>query len=66
MIKGVVYQNDRRTLRSRIADPIADDCIDELKRDVELFKELGLNTLFICMTSRKPMSRAILVVLTGF
>ena len=41
-VRGVVY-NSRGTF-----DPISDDCLLQLERDIVLFKELGLNTLFVC------------------
>lgn len=46
-MKGVVYQDHRSTGPSR-SDPLADDGIEDLRRDLEAFKELGLNTLFVC------------------
>ncbi|KAI5240045.1 hypothetical protein E4T43_06392 [Aureobasidium subglaciale] len=45
IIRGVTYQV-RET-----RDPISDDFLPRLKRDVELFKELGLNTLFVCSSA---------------
>lgn len=48
MIKGIVYQDYRRPNTSRHLDPIADECLDDLKQDIELLKELGLNTIFVC------------------
>ncbi|KAK2614752.1 hypothetical protein N8I77_001556 [Diaporthe amygdali] len=42
LIKGVVYQD-----RSRLSDPLSDDGIVDLRRDLEVFEELGLNTLFV-------------------
>ncbi|KAI7780112.1 hypothetical protein LA080_000031 [Diaporthe eres] len=43
LIKGVVY----RLHGEGPIDPLVDDRLDDLKRDIALFKELGLNTLFI-------------------
>ncbi|KAA8618517.1 1 3-beta-glucanosyltransferase [Pyrenophora tritici-repentis] len=40
-IRGVAYQVDSAR------DPISDDRLAELKHDILLFKELGLNTLFV-------------------
>nr|POE87643.1 1,3-beta-glucanosyltransferase gel1 [Quercus suber] len=40
-VRGVVYQV------TRTLDPISDDCLPQIKRDIPLFKELGLNTLFV-------------------
>ncbi|KAF1933079.1 glycoside hydrolase family 72 protein [Didymella exigua CBS 183.55] len=40
-VRGVTYQVPDAQ------DPISDTCLPQLKHDVELFKELGLNTLFI-------------------
>ena len=51
MIKGIVYQDHKKPYKSRHQDPIADDCLDDLKRDIELLKELGLNTIFVCETN---------------
>jgi hypothetical protein len=42
IVRGVAYQ-----VRSTL-DPISDDRLTELKDDILLFKELGLNTLFVC------------------
>lgn len=47
LVKGVVYQDHRRSGSSR-SDPLADDGIEALRRDLEAFRELGLNTLFVC------------------
>lgn len=44
LIKGVVY----RLHGEGPIDPLVDDRLDDLQRDITLFKELGLNTLFIC------------------
>lgn len=46
-MKGIVYQDHSRDGSSR-SDPLADDGIEDLRRDLEAFKELGLNTLFVC------------------
>lgn len=46
-MKGVVYQDLGRDEASR-SDPLADDGIEDLRRDLEAFKELGLNTLHVC------------------
>jgi hypothetical protein len=42
IIRGVVYQPQGTD------DPISDDHLPQLEHDVLLFKELGLNTLYIC------------------
>jgi hypothetical protein len=47
LVKGIVYQDLRRNEVSR-SDPLADDGIEDLRRDLEAFKELGLNTLHVC------------------
>lgn len=47
LVKGIVYQDYSRGESSR-NDPLADDGIEDLRRDLEAFKELGLNTLFVC------------------
>lgn len=42
IVRGVAYQvRDTQ-------NPIADDRLPELERDVALFKELGLNTVYVC------------------
>jgi hypothetical protein len=41
-VRGVAYQ-----VRS-VFDSISDDRLPQLKHDITLFKELGLNTLFVC------------------
>ncbi|KAH8780248.1 glycolipid anchored surface protein [Diaporthe sp. PMI_573] len=46
LVKGIVYQDLRRNKVSR-SDPLADDGIEDLRRDLEAFKELGLNTLHV-------------------
>ncbi|POS72367.1 glycolipid anchored surface protein [Diaporthe helianthi] len=46
LVKGIVYQLHRRNGAST-SDPLADDGIEHLLRDLEAFKELGLNTLFV-------------------
>lgn len=54
LIKGVVY----RLHGEGPLDPLVDDRLDDLRRDIYLFKELGLNTLFICEFARgNPGSR---------
>lgn len=42
-VRGVVYQV------SGTQDPISDVRLPQLKQDILLFKELGLNTLFVCL-----------------
>ncbi len=41
-VRGVAYQVEIGV------DPIADDYLPSLERDVLLFKELGLNTVYVC------------------
>ena len=48
-VRGVVYQPREDWQRGVINDPISDDRILELEQSVELFKELGINTLYICL-----------------
>jgi hypothetical protein len=48
IVRGVAYQV-RHT-----RDPIADDCLPRLEHDVALFKELGLNTLYVCKCAYPP------------
>lgn len=42
-IRGVVYQIPD------MQDPISDARLPQLRHDISLFKELGLNTLFVCL-----------------
>jgi hypothetical protein len=49
LVQGVVYQaynNDDFSLAGR--DLLKDECLAQLQHDVGLFKELGINTLYIC------------------
>jgi hypothetical protein len=48
VVRGVAYQV------SHTHDPIADDCLLRLEHDVALFKELGLNTLYVCKCAYPP------------
>lgn len=52
LIKGVVY----RLHGEGPIDPLVDDRLDDLQRDITLFKELGLNTLFVCESSPEPLA----------
>lgn len=48
-VRGVVYQPQKNNLQpGEVNDPIADDRIHELERNVSLLTELGINTIFIC------------------
>ncbi|KAH9893884.1 glycolipid anchored surface protein [Xylariomycetidae sp. FL2044] len=49
MVNGVAYQLYRRKPESpnAAADPLADEALEDLKLSLPLFKELGLNTLFV-------------------
>lgn len=48
-VRGVAYQPQKNNLQpGEVNDPIADDRIHELERNVSLLTELGINTLFIC------------------
>lgn len=42
-VRGVVYQVPN------LQDPISDARLPELRHDIKLFKELGLNTLYVCL-----------------
>jgi hypothetical protein len=49
LVRGVVYQaynNDDFSLAGR--DLLKDECLAQLQHDIVLFKELGINTLYIC------------------
>lgn len=48
-VRGVVYQPRGDEQQGLTNDPIADDRLPELEQSVELFKELGINTLYICL-----------------
>ncbi|KAI7774863.1 hypothetical protein LA080_007722 [Diaporthe eres] len=63
LVKGVVYQDHRRSGSSR-SDPLADDGIEDLRRDLEAFKELGLNTLFVFMKLLEDAGIYVLVCLS--
>jgi hypothetical protein len=45
LVRGVAYQVVE--IGSSV-DPISDDRVPQLERDVILFKELGVNTLHVC------------------
>lgn len=45
MIRGVVYQDYEQPPP---VDAIADDRLSQLRHDIELFRELGLNAIFVC------------------
>ncbi|KAI5926006.1 glycolipid anchored surface protein [Camillea tinctor] len=52
LIKGVVYQqhnhnNEGSSSPESDLDPLADDQLEDLRLSIPLFKELGLNTLFV-------------------
>lgn len=56
IINGVVYQPHRvsREAGPSIPDPLTDDQLEELEKSIPLFKELGLNTLFVCKYAHLP------------
>ncbi|CAJ2511316.1 Uu.00g069410.m01.CDS01 [Anthostomella pinea] len=47
LVNGVVYQQYRPKGAAGSPDPLADDQLEDLRRCIPLFRELGLNTLFI-------------------
>lgn len=47
-IRGVVYQTSGDWQQGIVNDPISDDRLPQLEQNVQLFKELGINTLYIC------------------
>ncbi|THX49022.1 hypothetical protein D6D06_08782 [Aureobasidium pullulans] len=59
-VRGVVYQPQKNNLQpGEVNDPIADDRIHELERNVSLLTELGINTIFIYfIDNQKPHDRA--------
>lgn len=51
IINGAVFQPRKASAQEdlpSIPDPLADDRLEELEKSIPLFKELGLNTLFVC------------------
>ena len=49
LVRGVVYQannNDDFSLAGR--DLLKDESLAQFQHDLELFKELGVNTLYVC------------------
>lgn len=49
LVRGVVYQannSDDFSLAGR--DLLKDECLAQFQHDLELFKELGVNTLYVC------------------
>jgi hypothetical protein len=49
LMRGVVYQannNDDFSLAGR--DLLKDESLAQFQHDLELFKELGVNTLYVC------------------
>ncbi|KAI0016616.1 glycolipid anchored surface protein [Xylariomycetidae sp. FL0641] len=76
LVKGVVYQlgsSRRQEGASHPPDPLAEQQLDTLQRSLPLFKELGLNTLFIYRidasenhdTAMKLLAEAGIYVLVG-
>ncbi|KAJ9150701.1 1,3-beta-glucanosyltransferase [Pleurostoma richardsiae] len=64
LIKGVVYQDHRRPrVRELRPDPIADDRLEDVRRDVALFKELGLNTIFLFWVDNSKSHDAVMKLL---
>jgi len=58
LVRGVVYQahnNDDFSLAGR--DMLKDDCLAQLQHDVGLFKELGINTIYVCRSSCQARAR---------
>ncbi|KAI0010512.1 Glucanosyltransferase-domain-containing protein [Xylariaceae sp. FL0662B] len=58
LVNGVVYQLYKaigaKSGPPRSADPLANEYLDDLERSIPLFKELGLNTLFVfCIDASK-------------
>lgn len=47
-VRGVVYQSSGDWQQGEVNDPISDDRLPQLEQNVRLFKELGINTLYIC------------------
>lgn len=56
LVRGIVYQYHNGPVR----DPIADDCLEQLEHDIVLFKELGVNTIYVYrIDNSKSHSQAI-------
>lgn len=60
LIRGVVYQSYDRPVtanssRTALDDDIADDRLGQLEHDVGLFKELGVNAIFVCQSARREL-----------
>ncbi|RYP18046.1 hypothetical protein DL765_004162 [Monosporascus sp. GIB2] len=53
VINGVVYQpyKPSREGAFSIPDPLAEDQLEDLEKSIPLFKELGINTLFVFFTN---------------
>ena len=51
LVRGVVYQPSEQPMPNGPIDPIADDRLDRLKHDIALFKDLGINTIFVCKSA---------------
>lgn len=49
-VRGVVYQ-----LSHHLGDPICDERLEGLAQDVALFKELGINTIYVCMRAQASL-----------
>lgn len=57
MIRGVVYQeysHQRFQISPTVlsSDEISDDRLEQLELDIGLFKELGVNAIFVCQCER--------------
>lgn len=57
IIRGVVYQTNSSDRSQQWVDPLADDRLEDLKRDLSLFVELGLNTIHTGLTVRNAMTQ---------
>ncbi|KAL1875471.1 DNA photolyase phr1 [Diaporthe australafricana] len=62
LVRGVVYQKSSRVERSR-RDPLADDGIEDFRIDLETFKELGINTLFVYQVDQTNNHDAVMELL---
>lgn len=55
LVRGVVYQADdferhQNGINGQI-DMVNDERLERLGHDIELFKELGLNTIYVCTST---------------
>jgi hypothetical protein len=63
LVRGVVCQvNDSDDFSPAGRDLISDDRLVQLRNDVHLFQELGLNSIYICAYTLSPRCPLVLTV----